>query len=237
MVKEQPGSSQNSRSNAIATNQDIPLDDMSKATDDMSKATDRNFLGSVLTTTKELKEASPFFVSHNQDGQNEYEFSIQFHPDCAPPAADEDGQTVNSKKGAMPAAVHDGKREAQDGGGGGTENNTKRAALYVYAPVTFRGRNRGDLTLQLQADNRHTSLTLHSRRRIGKSHPAVDIDEWMQGEDIFYIRCKQRSVGWNSYICVKNDAVRCVNNIEEFPYQYKLFRLLDYNKYGYPALS
>lgn len=80
----------------------------------------------------------------------------------------------------------------------------KQVSRYVDADVNMMGRNPEPLQLKQQADSRHTSMTLHSRRtgrRTGRFDP-VDISDWRNSNDVFYICCKQRSYGRGSYICV-----------------------------------
>ena len=115
------------------------------------------------------------------------------------------------------------------------ERDVKPISHYLYAPVDYRGRNNGPLTLRLDARDRHTAMTLHSRR-IGHFDP-VDTKDWLSSRDIFYIRCKRRIIGRNSFICVKRGRTEfitcCVPTIrhhDESREKYMLFRLLRSSK-------
>ena len=72
---------------------------------------------------------------------------------------------------------------------------------YLYAPVNTFGKNEGPLTLRLDAKDTKTRMTLNSRR-VRHFNP-VDIKDWVNSKDIFYINCKQRAVKKNGFICVK----------------------------------
>lgn len=84
------------------------------------------------------------------------------------------------------------------------EREVKPISRYLYAPVNVRGKNRGPLTLRLDARDKHTKMTLHSRRI--RNFAPVDTKDWLSSRDIFYISCKQRFIGRNSYICVKRKS-------------------------------
>ena len=104
---------------------------------------------------------------------------------------------------------------------------------YLYAPVNIRGKNRGPLTVRLDAAATHTKLTLRSRR-INQFNP-VDTKDWLSSRDIFYINCKNK-VFTNSFICVKRRPrfseeyiTSCVNSISKHnvaTQHFMLFRLL-----------
>ena len=72
---------------------------------------------------------------------------------------------------------------------------------YLYAQVGFMGYNPGPLTMRFDAENTHTLMTIHSRH--GGTSEAATLENWVDSSDVFYICCKQRFFGRNSYVCVK----------------------------------
>ena len=120
-----------------------------------------------------------------------------------------------------------------------TRREIKPISRYLYAPVDARGRNSGPLTLQLNAESKHTRMTLYSRR-VKNSGP-VDTKDWLTSRNIFFINCKQRFFRSDSYICVKsapqNSAEEyttcCVPTTkmhDETKQHYMLFRLIRASK-------
>ena len=120
----------------------------------------------------------------------------------------------------------------------------KPVSRYLYAPVGALGKNSGPLTLQLAARDRDTVMTLRSRR-VGYFEP-VDTKDWMSSRDIFYISCKQRLIGRNSYIAVRRTprrlnltdefitlSVPSIKTHDESRERYMLFRLLRASKRDY----
>lgn len=101
---------------------------------------------------------------------------------------------------------------------------------YLYAPVNILGKNDGPLMVRLDATDKHTKMTLHSRRM--HTFIPVDTKNWLTSRDIFYISCKQRTFGRDSFICVmkpKNSQeyiTCCVPTAEEHNDHHMLFRLL-----------
>lgn len=112
---------------------------------------------------------------------------------------------------------------------------------YLYAPVNLHGKNEGPLTLRLDAKDKYTAMTIHSRH-VRHLEPVYTKD-WLSSRDIFYIGCNQRPLRRKSFICVKRTPRNldlsdefitcCVNTIKkhsESREQYMLFRLLRSSK-------
>jgi hypothetical protein len=113
----------------------------------------------------------------------------------------------------------------------------KPISRYLYAPVNSRGNFCGPLTVRLDATDKHTKMTLHSRRE--RHSDPVDTKDWLNSRDIFYISCKQRFLFKDSYICVKRMprhsgiaeeyttyCVPTVRRHDESRQHYMLFRLI-----------
>lgn len=108
---------------------------------------------------------------------------------------------------------------------------------YLCAHVNIFGSNTGPLELRFDATDKHTKMTLYSRRV--RNYKPVDLDDWLSSRDICYLSCKQKAVGIKSYICVKptprNSRITeeyitsCVPSVKvhnESNAHYMLFRLL-----------
>ena len=107
---------------------------------------------------------------------------------------------------------------------------------YLHAPVNLLGTNNGPLTLRFNADDKHSKMTLHSRRVRRSSNPA-DTKDWMNSHDIFYICCKDRRFFKDGYICVRQTTggeytTCCVSTVqkEELNDHHMLFRLIRSSK-------
>lgn len=124
----------------------------------------------------------------------------------------------------------------------------KPISRYLYAPVNSRGKFSGPLTLQLNATDIYSKMTLHSRRE--RHSDPVDTKDWLNSQDIFYISCKRRFFLSDSYICVKRmpqtsalteeyttycvPTIRKHNNSRQ---RYMLFRLIRATKRRVPVIE
>ena len=72
---------------------------------------------------------------------------------------------------------------------------------YLCASVNYRGMSDSPLELKLNAKESKSMLVLHDRRS-KHLHP-VELTDWINGKEIFYINCKHRSFKKDSYITVK----------------------------------
>lgn len=71
---------------------------------------------------------------------------------------------------------------------------------YLCTCVNFRGISDGPLELKLNAKESKSMLVLHDRR--SKYLRPVELTDWINGKEIYYINCKHRSFKKDSYICV-----------------------------------
>ena len=74
---------------------------------------------------------------------------------------------------------------------------------YLCTSVNFRGISNNPLDLKLNAKESKSMLVLQDRRS-KHLHP-VDLTDWINGKEIYYINCKHRSFKKDSYICVTAD--------------------------------
>ena len=72
---------------------------------------------------------------------------------------------------------------------------------YLCASVNYRGMSDAPLELKLNAKESKSLLVLHDRRS-KHLHP-VELTDWINGKEVFYINCKHRSFKKDSYITVK----------------------------------
>lgn len=71
---------------------------------------------------------------------------------------------------------------------------------YLCTCVNFRGISDGPLELKLNAKESKSMLMLQDRR--SKHLRPAELNDWINGKEIFYINCKHRSFKKDSYICV-----------------------------------
>lgn len=126
-----------------------------------------------MRVTDDITKASEFFVVPCEEDRRRQHFSIFF----------------NSKSKLKSVPV--GKK---------THMRVKPIPRYLCASVNFRGISNGSLELKLNAKESKSMLVLHDRR--SKHYQPVDLTDWINGKEIFYINCKHRSFKKDSYICV-----------------------------------
>ena len=72
---------------------------------------------------------------------------------------------------------------------------------YLLTPVGMFGRNPGPLRLHYHAQESHSRLILHGR--LTKGGGTVDLTEWVNGKDIFFMQCAHRFAKRDGFVCVK----------------------------------
>ena len=79
---------------------------------------------------------------------------------------------------------------------------TSSIGRYLEAPLNPQGRCPGPLLMKLSVKIKNTRFTLRSRlsKKSSKSH----LEEWIAGEDAFYIACATKKYQHGSYLAVKN---------------------------------
>ena len=122
--------------------------------------------------TDKLEKASEFFVIPCEEDGNNRHFSI-FH----------NSESKLKQPGVKPRRMR-----------------IKPIPRYLCASVNFRGICDGPLELKLNAKESKSRLVLHDRR--SKHFQPVELTDWVNGKEIFYINCKHRSFKKDSYICV-----------------------------------
>ena len=127
--------------------------------------------------TRDIKQASAFFVFPNEDGGHPYEFNIGYY---------DDDRKVRKRKASILSASCPG---------------VDPIPRYLHTPVNIIGGNFGPLHMKNYMLECQSRLTLHSR--LLKHYNPVDITPWVSGRDTFFINCARRRVKRDGYICVK----------------------------------
>ena len=128
--------------------------------------------------TRDIKQASAFFVLSNEDGGHPYEFVIGFYGDSR--------KVLKRKASTLASAT----RQVMD-----------PIPRYLHTPVNVLGTNFGPLHLKHHVLESQSRLTLHSR--LFKPYNPVHITPWVDGREAFFINCARRRAKRDGYICVK----------------------------------
>ena len=133
--------------------------------------------------TRDIKQASAFFIFPNEDGGHPYEFVIGYYGDSP--------KVLKQKASIL---IHTPWPEM---------NPIPR---YLHAPVGVLGNNFGPLHLKNHMLESQSRLTLDNR--LLKHYTPVDIAPWVDGRDVFFINCARRRAKRDGYICVKSVTSR-----------------------------
>ena len=128
--------------------------------------------------TRNIRNASLFYVIPNDDGENPYEFVLGYL-----------GDNRSLLKRATSTLTPLSKAQVQG------------LHRYLNARVSVSGGNPGPLHLQHHITESDSRLTLQNRL-MKKSKP-VDTAAWVQGRETFFINCARRRLKRDGYICVK----------------------------------
>ena len=128
--------------------------------------------------TRNIRNASLFYVIPSDDGENPYEFVLGYL-----------GDNRSLLKRATSTLTPSSKAQVQG------------LHRYLNARVSVSGGNPGPLHLQHHITESDSRLTLQNRL-MKKSKP-VDTTAWVQGRETFFINCARRRLKRDGYICVK----------------------------------
>ena len=131
-----------------------------------------------MEATRDIKQASAFYVFPNEDGGHSYEFIIGYYGDS---------RKVLKRKASTLTSTPWPKMDP--------------IPRYLHAPVGVLGNNFGPLHLKNHVLESQSRLTLHNR--LLKHYTPVDIAPWVDGRDVFFINCARRRAKRDGYICVK----------------------------------
>ena len=127
--------------------------------------------------TDDIRNASPFFIIPNDEGNNAYEFHIAYKGD---------DQCLIRKQEVSTSST--------------PQHFTEQIPRYLSAPLTLCGVNAGSLQLKHHVLE-ESRLILENR--IGKDKGPVNPQNWVNGREVFFVRCARRSFKLDGYICVK----------------------------------
>ena len=143
--------------------------------------------------TKDLNQASLFYILPDDDGKHVYEFRIGW-------------KISNSRERLIKrtkSILHPN-----------TVSDLEPLCRYLDAKVNVTGRNPGPLQLKSGVDISHCRLTLQSRL-IGRSKAPIDIKVWASGKEEFFINCVRRRLKVDGYIAVKQTLAGRERQTEE----------------------
>ena len=167
-----------------------------------------------VNATNDVRNASPFFIIPNDEGINPYEFHIAYKGD---------GQNLLKKQEVLTTST--------------PQHFTEQIPRYLSAPLTICGVNPGSLQLKHYVLE-ESRLVLENR--IGKDKGPVNTQNWVNGREVFFVRCARQRFKRDGYICVKQQRrggedewiTACVpfkflHNEQDI---FMLFRLLPYQE-------
>ena len=130
----------------------------------------------ILATT-DISNASPFFIFPTDEGNHPFEFHIAYK---------NNNQRLQKRRDSS----HTSK----------PEQATEQIPRYLSVPLTICGVNKGPLQLKhlIMEEGR---LVLQTR--IGKDKGPVNLHDWLNGKEVFFIKCARRKFKRDGYICVK----------------------------------
>ncbi len=133
--------------------------------------------GYAVEGTRNIRNASLFYIIPNDEGSNPYEFTIAYFGD---------NRKVLRRSGTLsPVSKH----------------SIEPVARYLDASISPFGTNSGPLHLKFHLRESHSRLTLHSR--LVRKSPPIDTAAWTTGREMFFINCARRRMKKDGYICMK----------------------------------
>lgn len=170
--------------------------------------TDRDY---AVEGTRNVRNASFFYIIPNDDGANPYEFTIAYYGDNRKILRHGSSTLTPTSKQVI-----------------------EPVARYLDTYVRPFGTNPGPLHLKNHLRESRSRLTLHSR--IVRKCPPIDTATWVQGTDMYFINCARRRIKKDGYICMKlrqrhgqaEFLTGCVSSTSEHDDRttFMLFRLL-----------
>ena len=132
--------------------------------------------------TNDIRNASPFFIIPNDEGKSAYEFHIVYKGD---------DQHLQKKQEVSTTSK--------------PQHFTEQIPRYLSAHLTIGGVNTSSLQLKHHVLN-ESRLILENR--IGEDKGPVNPQNWVNGREVFFVRCTRRRFRRDGYICVKQQRRR-----------------------------
>lgn len=129
--------------------------------------------------TREVGNASLFFVDPNEDTGNINEFTITYY-------GDSDAAALTRPSSRLTPT---------------SEVVQRPLGRYLSAPHNVAGFHSGPLQLKFTAMESDSRFKLLSR--LVKSHTSIDINEWVCGREAFYVSCHHKTFKKDGYVCVR----------------------------------
>ena len=78
----------------------------------------------------------------------------------------------------------------------------KRIVSYLEAPVSFLGYNDGPLKVKQNIKEEYCRFMLHDRL-LKTLTPTIEVSDWVNGNEAYYINCSRRRFARDGYVAVK----------------------------------
>lgn len=137
-----------------------------------------------MIATRDLRQASLFFVVPTDDGENQYEFLIAHYGDT----------------GLAPKNI----RRRSSGLSNPSVFDLPPVGRYLAAPLSTFGKNPGPLFLRSSVSQTQCRFVIHHRlSHQSKKGLVADLATWTLSRDVFFINCSRRKFKRDGYLCVK----------------------------------
>ena len=73
---------------------------------------------------------------------------------------------------------------------------------YLKANASITGSNHGPITMEMKIDETCARLVLESRIISKKHHVVMDTSSWVNGREVYFIRCARRHFKKEGYLCM-----------------------------------
>ena len=102
---------------------------------------------------------------------------------------------------------------------------------YLCANVNWRGKSKRGKPIKMSPNGQSINSHFAIHSRTSSFHQPADISEWVDGKEVFFINCQERSIKTptNSYLCAyKSGRVGCKPTVKSHDgnHKFMLFRLL-----------
>ena len=148
--------------------------------------------GYAVEGTKDLNQASEFYIIPKEDSGHPYEFQIAFRGDASGRFKLRRTSTLMSTYSHALGAI----------------------PRFLNASINAFGTNPGPLRMELNMPSSDARLSLKSRVTTKQKH--IETTPWVMGREIFYIRCTRRALKMTGYLALKMNSQRLTSLRERY---------------------
>ena len=136
-----------------------------------------------LEGTININKASTFHIVPS-DGSHPNEFMIIY---CS---EDTSSRRDQLRRGSTSLNVH-------------LQQAVRSMPKYLNADTSVRGKNPGPIYMEMKVEESCAKLVLQSRVLTKKHQMVMDTTSWVNGRDVYFIRCARRRFKKEGYLCMK----------------------------------